>query len=127
MGSAIWLPRMESWTGYAICEQREGPSSRVGVVLKRSTQENCLQARRPSFCKKISRLATPLLATIRSLRNLPSRILSVLHSTILCLCCSPQWFSSGRKHLLHHRRSRNLSGKSSGCFRAHIQQKKGGR
>src|SRR5256714_14568302 len=114
MGSAISLPRMESWIGYAICEQQERPSSRVGVVLKRSTPENCLPRRRPSCCEKISRVATPLLATIRSPRNLPLKILSVRRSTIQCLSCSPLWFRSGRKRLPHHRGSRKLSGKSSG-------------
>jgi hypothetical protein len=44
----MWAPRLGSWTGCAICGQRERPFSRVGVVLKRSTQENCLQATQPS-------------------------------------------------------------------------------
>ena len=70
----------------AICGQREKPPSRVGVVLKRSTPENCLPERRPSFCEKISRVATPLLATIRSPRNLPLRSLSVRRPAIRCLC-----------------------------------------
>src|SRR5260370_27391843 len=115
---------IESWSGYALCEQRERPFSRVGVVLKRSTQEKCLQARRPSFCKKISRVATPLLATLASPRNLPLRILSVRRSTIRCLSCSPLWFRSGRKRLPHHRRSCKLSGKSSGPSQHRFSKRK---
>src|SRR6266849_9148654 len=86
MGSAMWAPSMESWIGCAICGQREKLSSRVGVVLKRSPQENCLQARRPSFCEKMSRMATPSLATMASPRTLHLRSLSVRWSAIHCLC-----------------------------------------
>src|SRR6266481_651792 len=49
-------------------------------------QENCLLRRRPSFCEKLSRVATLLLATTRSPRNLHLRILSVRWSAIRCLC-----------------------------------------
>src|SRR5438067_2220537 len=87
MGSAIWPPRLESWLGCAICEQRERPPSRVGVVLKRSMPENCPKARRPSFCEKISRVATPLLATMALPRNLHLRSLSVRQSAIRCFYC----------------------------------------
>src|SRR6266566_4173609 len=85
MGSAIWPPRMASWIGCAICGQRERPSSRVGVVRKRSTPENCPKARRPSFCEQISS-ATPLLATLASPQTLHLRNLSVRCSPIRCLC-----------------------------------------
>src|SRR6266487_499195 len=85
MGSAIWPPRMASWIGCAICGQRERPSSRVGVVRKRSTPENCPKARRPSFCEQISS-ATPLLATLVSPQTLHLRSLSVRRSAIRCLC-----------------------------------------
>src|SRR6266568_7011275 len=85
MGSAIWPPRMASWIGCAICGQRERPSSRVGVVRKRSTPENCPKARRPSFCEQISS-ATPLLATLASPQTLHLRSLSVRRSAIRCLC-----------------------------------------
>src|SRR6266700_2996365 len=86
MGSAIWPPRMASWIGCAICGQREKPSSRVGVVRKRSTPENCPKARRPSFCEKTSKAATPSVATMASPRTRPLRSLSVQWSAIRCLC-----------------------------------------
>src|SRR6266849_2474545 len=86
MGSATWAPRMESWIGCAICGQRERPPSRVGVVRKRSTQENCPKARRPSFCEKTSKAATLSLATLASQRTRHLRSLSVLRSAIQCLC-----------------------------------------
>src|SRR6266487_6299178 len=82
----MWAPCLESWLGCAICEQRERPPSHVGVVLKRSTSENCPQARRPSFCEKISRVATPSLAPMASPQTLHLRILSVRCSPIRCLC-----------------------------------------
>src|SRR6266516_3054988 len=86
MGSAIWPHRMASWIGCAICGQREKPSSRVGVVRKRSTPENCPKARRPSFCEKTSKAATPSVATMASPRTRPLRSLSVQWSAIRCLC-----------------------------------------
>ena len=59
---------------------------RADVVLKRSPQENCLQARRTSLCEKMSRVATLSLATMASPRTLPLRSLSVRWSAIRCLC-----------------------------------------
>src|SRR6266567_5027208 len=86
MGSAMWAPCMESWIGCAICEQRERPSSRVGVVLKRLTSGNCPKMRRPSCCKQISRTVTRSLATTASPQTLHLRHLSVRCSPIRCLC-----------------------------------------
>src|SRR6266516_4349856 len=86
MGSAIWVPRLESWLGCAICGQRERPPSRVGVVLKRSAQENCPKARRPSFCEKTPKVATLSLVTTASPRTRHLRSLSVQWSAIRCLC-----------------------------------------
>src|SRR6266496_6161327 len=101
MGSAIWPPRLESWIGCAICGQRERPSSRVGVGLKQSTQENCLKARRPLFCKRMSRVATPLRATIRSLRTLPLRSLSVRWSAIRCLCWNRNSAGANKEYVMN--------------------------
>src|SRR5438270_9306112 len=101
MGSAIWPLLLEPWLGCAIYRQQERPPSRVGAVLKRSTPENCPKARRPSFCKKISRVATPLLAIIRSQRNLPLRSLSVRRPAILCFYyrASCNWNQSHRDRI----------------------------
>jgi hypothetical protein len=77
---------MESWIGCAICGQPERPPSRVCVVRKRSTQENCPQARRPSFCEKTSKVATLSLATLASQLTRHLKSLSVRRSAIQCLC-----------------------------------------
>src|SRR5438552_4547934 len=99
MGSAMWAPCLASWLGCAICEQRERPPSHVVVVLKQSPQENCLKVRRPSCCEKISRVATPSLATMASLQALHLRNLSVRCSPIRCFYCRAS-YNWSQSHLI---------------------------
>src|SRR5258708_21299660 len=73
---------MESWIGCAICGQRERLSSHVGVALKRSTQANCPQTRRPSFCEKKPGAPTPSLAYTAAPQTLHFRGLSVRWQSI---------------------------------------------
>src|SRR6266516_1333152 len=117
MGSAMWAPRMELWIGCAICGQRGRQYSRVGVVLKRSTQENYPKARRPSFCEKKSRAATPSVATLASPRTLHLRSLSVRRSPIRCLCWKG---NKGTSSVLMSRRKAGNSVESFETYRPYL-------